>query len=262
MQSIDLCDIVTVEYTPSQDKRIEIICDDPEIPTNEKNIAYKAADKLISCGQIKINIKKNIPSKAGMAGGSADAAATLVALNKAASLGLSEDKLTEIGATIGADVPFCIKGGTCLVTGIGEKLEKLEDIPKIPLVITKMSDGMSTPEAYRKLDVKYNNFCDYSVHQNALNSVINYCDLKEKSSPYELFNIFEDTVGEECQSIHTLKEILLQNGAIRAMMSGSGTAVFGIFDSPKEAEKTAQLLSNKGIFATVSFPSESGIEII
>ena len=254
MQSVDLCDLITVEYTDSEDKKIEIICDDPAIPCDSRNIAYKAADRLLSRGKVKITINKNIPSEAGLAGGSADAAATLVAINKLACLGLSEDELITLGATIGADVPFCIVGGTCLVEGIGEKLTKLEPLPRIPVVIAKEKGGTSTPEAYRRLDEKYGYFKEYSVHQKELDSIMTF-EITEEG----LFNIFEETVSEKCPAINKLKNALISHGASGAIMSGSGTAVVGLFNDENIALNAVHSLKQEGTFARLCYTCREGV---
>ena len=155
MQSVSLCD--TVSVTTSDSKEITITCSKEGIPTDQKNIAHKAAraffdyTKTENCG-IHIHIEKNIPSEAGLAGGSADGAAVIKALNELFGTSLSERELCRIGKTIGADVPFCIVGGTCLAQNIGEVIAPLEDIPLCYFVLAKPQMGVSTKEAYESFD--------------------------------------------------------------------------------------------------------------
>ena len=254
MQSVGLHDVITVDYDSSHEKKeIKIICDNEKIPCDERNLAYKAADLLLEYGRVTITIEKNIPSEAGLAGGSADAAATLVALNQLLGNKYSLDELKAIGKKLGADIPFCIEGGCCIVEGIGDKMTKCSPMPKHPLVIARMGEGMSTPYAYRKLDEKFNNFENYIPNSK------NFDILLDSTKPLEsycqgLFNIFEDVVESECQTITEIKEVLINNGAYGSLMTGSGTAVFGIFDNAEKANIAAEKLKNIGAFACVCYP--------
>ena len=254
MQSVGLHDVITVDYDDSRkEKTITILCDNASIPCDERNLAYKAADLLIECGHITITIEKNIPSEAGLAGGSADAAATLVAINQILGDKYSIDELKTIGKKLGADVPFCIEGGCCIVEGIGDRMTKCLSMPKLPLVIARMGEGMSTPYAYRKLDEKFNNFENYIPNSKNLDILL------DSTKPLEsycqgLFNIFEDVVESERQTITEIKEVLINNGAYGSLMTGSGTAVFGIFDNAEKANIAAEKLKNIGAFACVCYP--------
>ncbi len=256
MQSVSLHDTLTVEYEPAKNKSIEIVCQDLSIPRDNKNLAYKAADVFpIETGRIRITIEKRIPMSAGLAGGSADAAAVLIALNSVTPEPLSSDELKALGNKLGADVPFCIERGSCIASGTGDILKKAPSMPKFPIVIAKMGDGMSTPEAYRALDSKYNGFTGYIPKTEMLDILISH-ESSISLSDYSrgLFNIFESVV-EPCRPFVTeLKSIMLSNGAVASMMSGSGTSVFGIFETEDEAKKALSVLISKGADAHLCYP--------
>lgn len=257
MQSISLCDIVDVETTDVE--KIIIECDKAGVPLDEKNIAYKAAKRFLdkagkSCGVI-IRIKKNIPMAAGLAGGSADGAAVLVGLNELFEGILPDEELYELGASLGADVPFCMACGCCVTEGIGERMTRIESLPsKTLLVIACGGEGVSTPMAYRMLDEKYDYFKDYAP--------VGYEDLKksiiEKNSDFseKIFNIFEESISNVRPVVGEVKSIMLNGGARGAMMSGSGPSVFGIFDDITKAQKTVNEIKKQGYFADVAYPIE------
>ena len=162
MQSVSLHDTVTVEYLHDEEYAITISCSDTDVPCNEKNLAHKAARIFpINTGRIHIHIEKTIPMQAGLAGGSADAAATLIALNELTGNKISKDELKAIGNKLGADVPFCIEMGAAIARGTGDILEKISSMPHLPIVIARKGEGMSTPAAYRSLDEKYDGFEGY-----------------------------------------------------------------------------------------------------
>ena len=253
MQRISLCDTVTVSHTQSSEKNITLSCDRADIPCDSKNLAYKAANLFPISGKIEIHINKRIPMSAGLAGGSADAAATLIALNSLCDKPLSTDELCDLGAKLGADVPFCIKGGACLVKGIGEIMTPISSMPKYPLVIAKKGEGMSTPDAYHALDIKYSNFADYVPHSEQCKAIIN-CGNDDSVLCDGLFNIFESVVESERHYVAEIKRIMLANGAIGAMMSGSGTSVFGIFQTEEDAVKAENILRDNGAEAFVCYP--------
>ena len=256
MQSVGLHDVITVDYDDScNEKNIKIVCDNANIPCDSRNLAYKAADLILDSGNVTITIEKNIPSEAGLAGGSADAAATLLAINQLLGNKYSTDELKALGKKLGADVPFCVEGGCCVVEGIGDKMTKCPPMPILPLVIARMGEGMSTPSAYRKLDEKFNNFKDYSPKQEKLDilvstesktDVLGYCN--------GLFNIFEEVVEPERPAITSIKEILNKHGALGTLMTGSGTAVFGIFDNEENAIQANEELKNIGATSFVCYP--------
>ncbi len=255
MQSVTLHDIVTIEHTPSEKKNITIHCDDINIPCNESNLAYKAADLYpANNGNIAIHIEKQIPMSAGLAGGSADAAATLIALNQIFENKLSLEELMSLGNRIGADVPFCIKGGSCLATGTGNILKSTAPMPHYPILVAKQGDGMSTPLAYRKLDEKFDKFQNYPPKTDLLSilSDKNSASIHQYSKGF--FNIFESVVETERPFVTLIKDTMKENGAVASMMSGSGTAVFAVFENEHTALKASQALTKKGIPSFLCYP--------
>lgn len=255
-QTVGLYDEITVKLRSVPEITVE--CIQPEgfakadpIPNDEKNIAYKAAnlffsyikphiDHEIGC---RIVIKKGIPSQAGMGGGSSDAAAVLYCLNKLTGQDLSAQKLAGLGKKIGADVPFFFMGGTALVEGIGEKLSSLPDFSGQTLVIAKGTEGVSTVEAYKAVDSLVS-----PVHPDVdgLAAVLK----NDKNSAYRYFsNIFEDAV--DLEEVVQIRDIMKSGGALSAVMTGSGSAVFGLFTNKNTADECCGILRQQGFFAEV-----------
>ena len=255
MQSVTLHDTVTVEREESDEKYITVLCDNSSVPCDMSNLVYKAADIFPkSIGKVRIEIEKRIPMSAGLAGGSADAAATLVALNTLLGNPLSLKELKTLGARLGADVPFCIERGACIARGVGEELEKTAPMPDFPIVIARMGEGMSTPYAYKALDRRYDSFINYLPKTDKLDILTSNPDAPIDEYVKGLFNIFEGVVEEERPAVTELKKLLSDNGAVAAMMSGSGTAVFGIFKNRADAERAERALGEKGAFAAICYP--------
>lgn len=258
MQSVSVYDRVSVEKKTSGG--ITISCSVDGIPTDEKNIAYKAAEKFFDfCGEedrnIHISIEKNIPHAAGLAGGSADGAAVITALNTLYEKNLPVKKLCQIGVKVGADVPFCIQGGTMLAQDIGQVLSQLPDIPPCFFVLAKPQQGVSTAEAYAAVD---------SInlrHPDAHTMFRSVVDGDLKGIAKSLGNVFEQAV--DVHERVSIKEIMRNNDAIGCCMSGSGPTVFGIFENGENAEKCAEELSEKikGLTVHVCTPAEYGCEI-
>ncbi len=216
MQTVDLYDELNI--TPRDDGKVVLICDDPDVPTDAKNLAYKAARALLPEGDkrgVTIDLCKNIPSQAGLGGGSSDAASALVSINLIYGLGKTDEELERIGAGIGADVPFFIRGGCQRCTGIGEILSPADHSYGSFVIIVKPDAGVSTKEIYAAYD-----------------------RLEKKP---KLPNVLEAVTAEKCPEITEIKERLLSCGASFASMSGSGTAVFGIF-SKEPAKETIESL--------------------
>lgn len=238
MQAVSLYDYVTVELTDTKD--IEIVCDYPGVPCDEHNIAHKAAKGFFNYTKtenpgIIITIEKYIPTQAGLAGGSADGAGVIVALNKLFSAHLTEDEMCEIGSKVGADVPFCIIGGTRLASGTGTTLEKLISIPRCNLVICKPDFSVSTAEAYSRIDKANLSHPEFTAE---MVKAIYARDIYMVSTT--LLNDFE--IALNLDGINDIKKIMLKNKALGACMSGSGSAVFAMFHNEKKAEKCADIL--------------------
>lgn len=252
MQSISLADIVTI--TEQNDGIITVKSSDATIPSDKSNIAYKAAEKFAEYADVQYNglnihIQKNIPSQAGLGGGSADAAAVLVGLNYMFDLKLSLKQLCDIAASIGADVPFCITGGTKLCTGIGDVMTEISSLENCYIIIAKGNEGVSTAEAFEKIDsVGFERKSDYSCYDGSVKSVKTIgC------------NVFEEVA--ENADVNYLKEKMLSMGAEYSAMSGSGTAVFGLFFSEFNAQMCVNSLKNTGFFSVMCTPISYGAKI-
>ncbi len=258
MQSVSVYDRVSVEKKTSGG--ITISCSEDGIPTDERNIAYKAAEKFFDfCGEedrnIHIEIEKNIPHAAGLAGGSADGAAVITALNSLYEKNLPVKKLCQIGIKVGADVPFCIQGGTMLAQDIGQVLSQLPDMPSCFFVLAKPQQGVSTAEAYAAVDSMNLRHPDaHTMFRSVVDGDLN-------GIAKSLGNVFEQAV--DVHERVSIKEIMRNNDAMGCCMSGSGPTVFGIFENSENAEKCAQELSKKikGITVHVCTPAEYGCEI-
>ncbi|MGN0607888.1 MAG: 4-(cytidine 5'-diphospho)-2-C-methyl-D-erythritol kinase [Oscillospiraceae bacterium] len=256
MQSVSLCDIVTVEKTDGE-KGIEISCTDKSIPTDGRNIVFKAAEAFFNRTNIpnrgiKIHIEKHIPSEAGLGGGSSDGAAVFAALNRLYGEPLTEEELCSLSAGVGADIPFCIKGGTTLCEGIGEILTPIKPLPDCHIVIGKGEKGVSTKEAYNAIDrLPESTGCgfDTALFEGSIEEIAGSC-----------FNVFEQVSGND--EISSIKEAMLACGALCSVMSGSGSAVFGIFTDEERAEKCAIELGGKGFYSALCRPIAHGAKII
>jgi len=252
MQSVSLADVVTI--TEQNDGFITINSSDTAVPSDESNIAYKAAEKFAEYADIQYNglnihIQKNIPSQAGLGGGSADAAAVLVGLNYMFGTELSVKQLCDIAVSIGADVPFCVLGGTKLCTGIGEIMSDVNPLDQCHIVIAKGSSGISTKDAFKQMDaVGFEELSDYSNYDGSVLSV--------KRIGY---NRFEKVT--ENADVDYIKKKMLAMGAEYSAMSGSGSAVFGIFTDNK-AKKCSEYFYQSGLFSALCHPIGNGAKII
>lgn len=257
MQSIGLYDTVTVRETKS--KKITITCNIDDIPLDEKNIAHKAASAFYKETKIKnkginIDIVKRIPHAAGLAGGSADGAGVLVALNELYGTGLTEDELCSIGVKIGADVPFCIKGGTLLAQGIGDVLNKVKPLRKCFILIAKPDCGVNTGFAYSQFD-EYGK--SHTPDKLGMLCALQNRDLNEICGKME--NVFEQFI--DVPNKVDIKDVMRSNGAVGVCMSGSGPTVFGIFDDRNKAEKAAGELEFLAKDIAVTVPVSTGCRI-
>ena len=255
MQTVDLFDYVKVEKSD----KISVECSN-SILDGESNIAFKAAKFFFEKAKIdsgaKVYIDKRIPMQAGMAGGSADAAAVLFGLNKIFDEPFSLEELCEIGAKCGADVPFSITGGTMLAEGIGEKLSSVSEMPDCWLVIVKPDISMSTPESYKYYDEHGLSELEHPDSGQFL-TVLEENDLSSLSG--KIYNVLEHTVEDPV--IENIKSEMLKLGSLGSMMTGSGTAVFGIFDSVQKAVNAKNALSEKFDSVFLSRPTKAGIQI-
>lgn len=243
LQSINLADRIQIDLTKTG---ISIECDHPKVPLDQSNLAYRAAEllqKTYGCGGgIRIQIEKNIPVAAGLAGGSTNAAAVLVGLNHLWDLQLSQVALEALAAQLGSDIPFCLTGGTQLATGRGEILQRLPDLPVTALVLAKhYSLGVSTAWAYQTYRAMKGAGqipdAPVSGHEFALHSP------DPVTVAQHLYNDLEYPSLLQYPEISQLKESLVQAGALGSLMSGSGPTVFAIMPSPEMALKAQQKLS-------------------
>ena len=226
MQTISVRDDVEIDIGTG--KPWKLLCDKEGIPTDESNLAWKAAKVYCDAlhkdpGGIEIRITKRIPSGAGMGGGSADAAAVLRALNDYYGKPLSLFALAELGAEVGSDVPFCVLCGTAMVEGRGERVRKLPDMPDCIFVIVKPDFSVSTPELYKKID-------EVAIAKRpdnkAMESALLAGDLLKVSQ--NLCNVFDPVVTDEHLELNYIKSLMHQYGAVGYQMTGSGSAVFAI----------------------------------
>ncbi len=243
MQAVSLYDTVTVsdEVDDSFDGDILVTCDKEGIPTDGSNIVCKAAVAFfkycdIAPKKISIDIKKNIPSQAGLAGGSADGAAVIVALNRIFDQKLTAEQMCEIGEKVGADVPFCIVGGTQLATGTGTTMSKLPHLTKCDILICKPDVNVSTAKAYELSDSKPPK--GFLVTDEVVKFV---CKRNLRGVAQCLYNEFEAVM--QIPEITAIKGAMLKSKALGACMSGSGSAVFGIFLNEKKASKCKETMS-------------------
>jgi len=243
MQSVSLCDDIEIDLDTGRPWCIQ--CDAEGIPLDERNLVWKAARLFFDAiGQepdgLEIRITKRIPSEAGLAGGSADAAAVLRALNRHWDDVFSREALAELSAKIGSDIPFCVRKETALACGRGEKLTTLGCNAKIYYVICKPELSFSTPKLYAKLDtVPIMRHPDTKAMCDALR------EGNTKRIGTLLCNVFEEAVDDP--TIEELKQMLLDNGACGAQMTGSGSAVFGVFTTAEGAERAVSVLKNQCI---------------
>ena len=277
MQAISLCDTVTVAVTdpvngmylctlgprPGMAETITLTCSNPDLPADSRNLAWRAAEKFLSatgrgCRALRIHIEKRIPAAAGMAGGSTDAAAVLVALNRLYGEPLTADELCGVGVTLGADVPFCIMGGAQITEGVGEVMTALPSMPDCDLVIACAGEGVSTPAAYKALDLRYGNFAPdaYAPHYAELSALVEALKAGDLDGVCGSgCNIFESVVLPERPVARQIKETLQAAGARLAMMSGSGPSVFGVFpQGDPGVTKAVEMLAEQGITAYVCGP--------
>lgn len=248
MQSISLSDVLTLRR---QKEAIEIISSDPGLPVDSRNICWQAVvafQKFTGIDHgVQVNIEKNIPVSAGLGGGSADAAGVLYGLNRLFGTKMELKQLQQIGAKIGADVPFCLQGGTVLVEGIGEKTTSLLDFPEVFFVIINPNAEISTAEVYGGLS--------HVAHGGS--STRSFVEmLKSKESALNLSlglaNALESVTMELVPEIATWKNRLLEHGALGALMSGSGPTVFGIFTSEEKVATFKQNWPKANIFSAKS----------
>ena len=259
MQTIDLYDLI--EINEKDNDQITIKSTSDEIPLDCNNLVYKAAKKKkktfnINKG-VEIHIKKNIPVAAGMAGGSSNAAAVLVGLNKLWNLNLSNQQLEKIGLKLGADEPFCINGGAVLALGIGEELTPIKGLTKdVCILVCKPDLFVSTKEVYECIDSK-------DIDKRPNNKFLIECLKNEDTRQLaeNMFNVLEGVTMDKHPVIQQIKDIMTNNRALGAMMSGSGPTVFGLYENREDAVKCKAILEKQFKQTFVVACEEKGVEV-
>lgn len=248
MQTIQMYDVL--EMKKVKKPGISLSVNYPYIPSDERNLVYKAAKLLMDEFQVKegvdICLEKFIPVAAGMAGGSSDAAAAMVGINHLFKLGLSEKDLMDRAVNIGADVPYCIMRGTALAEGIGEKLIRIAQVPDCYVLIGKPGIGVSTKTAYESLQldkIQSHPDIDGMIRDIENGNLLAMTD--------KMGNVFESGIIGKYPVIGEIKDLMEANGALKAMMSGSGPTVFGIFDDREKMEAAAAVLRQSNLAKTV-----------
>lgn len=252
MQTIQLYDRLDIKRT--QESGIQIQTNLSFLPVNENNLIYKAAkllmDEFSITDGVSVKLDKRIPVAAGMAGGSTDAAAMLIGVNRLFSLGLTKRQLMERGVQIGADVPYCIMRGTALAEGIGEALSPLPPMVKCPVLIAKPSISVSTKFVYQNLKLD-----GTTIHPD-IDRLID--DIKAKNLhdiAAHMGNVLETVTIPNYPVIDEIKKHMLSNGAVGAMMSGSGPTVFGLFDNEDTAKKAYKAMRSSHLARQVYLTS-------
>ena len=261
MQEISLHDTLDFECTVSNKTEIELFSNSPSLRDTHDNLITKAARRYLEqigrCARLKITLDKQIPIAAGLAGGSADAAATLRALNRLFGSCLTFAQLLSVAATLGSDVPFCLVGGTALCLGRGELISPIPFDKRLNILLAKSDEEVSTPRAYAALDAKYSDFKaendEYIPYFDSLNAFLT----GESDKIPVLYNIFESVVLDRCEKAREIKENMLASGADAALMSGSGPTVFGIFEDQAALERAKLALECRGVKTFVVTSNES-----
>ena len=244
MQNVDLYDTLTFEKNDTGE--IILNASSPKIPTDDSNLICKVAKQLREKYGVKdgvsVYLEKRIPVAAGMAGGSTDGAATYMALNELWNLGLDTKTMCELAVKLGADIPYCIIGGTALAEGIGEELTTISDMPKCHLVIAKPDIDVSTGWVYKTLDSKeIENHPDIAGVRTAIEND----DLKGMCE--KIGNVLEYVTASKYSVINDIEKIMEDNGAVKAFMTGSGPTVFGVFDSEQKAKEAVEAVKTSGL---------------
>ena len=248
MQTIRMYDVLEIRKKSSPG--ISLSTNLPYIPCDERNLVYKAAKILMDEFHVEeglsMKLTKSVPVAAGMAGGSSDAAAAFVGVNRLSHLGLSQEELMKRAVQVGADVPYCVMRGTALAEGIGEKLTRLPDLPGCYILIGKPGINVSTRTAYENLDL------NEIRRRPDIDGMI--CDIKNKdlySMTGKMENVFEPGIMAKYPVIREIRDLMEKQGALKAMMSGSGPTVFGIFDDAGKMQNAARALKKSGLAKTV-----------
>lgn len=251
MHKLSLSDTVTVEMTEANESEITLTCSQDGIPTDSKNIAYRAAELYLTKYaqlpyKVAIHIEKRIPAAGGLAGGSTDGAAVLRAMYTLIG-GAQYSQLISDSASLGADLPFCMAEGAMITEGIGDILTPCTSLPECAILICNTGEGVSTPTAYARLDSIYDSFAEASFDENRFSCLESGLDKGNFNLISEgMYNIFEEAVLPNCPLASNAKQTMLTHGAICAMMSGSGSTIFGLYSNEADAREAYTILSSLG----------------
>ena len=281
LQSIELADIVDIQ--PSDTEDICIQCEHPQVPDNETNLAYRAAELMCQSfpemyanyGGVAIRIKKNIPVAAGLAGGSGNAAAVLVGIDLLWKLGLTQPELQDLAAQLGSDIPFCISGGTAIATGRGEKLATLDNLTDMWVVLAKYDNiSVSTPWAYKTYRQQYSDtYISNVAGQKKSVAQLHSSPLLKAIARHDnakigklIYNNLERVVLPKYPQVAELKSTFVQADVLGAMMSGSGPTVFALCESENKAIAVQQQVSKQITDSNLNFwvtkLTSQGIQIL
>ena len=244
MQTVDLYDVLS--FAKREDGQIRIATQSQGIPTDQHNLIWKVCALLMDQYKITdgvdVTLEKNIPVAAGMAGGSTDGAAAFLGINELFELGMTRQQMCKLAVGLGADIPYCILGGTALAEGIGEILTSLPDMPDCQILIAKPAIGVSTKWVYTELDNS-----EIGVHPDidGIRQAIEQRDLQEVQ--LRLGNVLEPVTTARYTMIRQIEKLMKENGAGGAMMSGSGPTVFGIYNDREAAQKSFAILQKSGL---------------
>lgn len=256
MQSVSLFDHVTISLTNEQG--IQLFCDRPDVPCDGHNIAWKAAECFYRAiekeASVSIEIQKNIPSEAGLAGGSADGAAVLIGLNRLHGDPLSVSTLCEIGLTIGADLPFCIVGGTQLTEGIGERLTALPPLPNGWFVIAKPPEGVATGPCFKRFDALPS---DKVVHPETLKMLKALEGQNFAAAASHMGNILERAA--HCPGVERMRRLMEAYHPLGCCMTGSGSAVIAAFETEEAAQNCLAAVKKADAQGFLVIPVRSGV---
>lgn len=246
MQNLDLYDVLTFRVSDAEERRIVITSNRSDIPTDSRNLVYRAIDLMfdtygIDAG-IEVYIEKNIPVEAGMAGGSTDCAAALHAVNELFGLGADISALMELGVKLGADVPYCVMGRTALSEGIGEVLTPVAPLPDCTVLVAKPPVNVSTRMVYENLHL---DALERHPDVDGMLAALAVGDIERVSACME--NVLETVTVKLYPEIECLKALMREQGARNAIMSGSGPTVFGIFDDRRLAEQAGNYIRQQGL---------------
>jgi 4-diphosphocytidyl-2-C-methyl-D-erythritol kinase len=254
LQSVDLCDRVDIRKIGKDE--IQILCNHPDVPCDRSNLAYKAAALMQSIypdiGGMEIAIDKQIPMGAGLAGGSGNAAAVFVGIDRLWDLGLTQSQLCDLAAQLGSDIPFCVSGGTALATGRGEILSPLPDLKDLVLVICKPRQiAIATAWAYQTFRsqnlLATSEVKDHNLSSQMVAAIASGGDTAPHRIGKLLYNDLERVVLPEYPAIAHLKQQLLEQECLGAMMSGSGSTVFAIAPDLDRANSIAAAVRSNEI---------------